>query len=1037
VSFFIFIFLLLCIIFVILQNGLFLDELAFENVKIEQLYIKWNEKLDISLKEIHISKSKAEVKSEFDYKDIHHYFTSLSQTKEWFHSIVIDKISYEDMNASFHYTYGEDGILQLHAEDVDFNGSLSLSENSIVANIKHFENKERKIEANGKLYFNTKELKVYTKVAINIAKDAKFILYSSIGENKLFYKVNSLKKITHLKNLIAIANLPKAVRYWAYDAIKMSHVTLDKLTGYLEYDDMKNAYKNITLKATVYDLNYTYNKELDQIHSKRTELKFSKGIFYIYPKEAYSYGMYLDKSWIKIDFTKKEELLSINLLFNGMLNKDVLHILKAYKINLPFLQRSGSVKTDLTITVGLRSVKVGAKGLFYTKKANFDYLDLNIDIADATIKLDNYDVSIKNMRAQYGKIAKAHVDVIFDAKKGQGSIDFLFSSIHIAGATLQTLHQPLHASYTISPKGDMISADKSIWHYKKQIIRVDTLVLPFDTKTLDITIPTTFVTLHNVGNGFVSGKVNAKTLHTELDVDILKFSYDGVEFSQSNTPVHVEYKDTIKISSKDVIYFNVAGSPYKADRLFIEIKENYIYLKHTLLSIGKYITTKIYMKINTETKRAHVSLTNFILKDPNTNKILYKSGKILLSALFLDDKIKVLSKELDGEFVSQDTGWRLKINDLGRVAKDSVFLKKLSLTSGEFTLYKNKKDKYTRFISKIDYPFKILVQNNKPVEKYKVTGKIYKETVFVDINDRVHLTVKEDINVKMKNCVVNLFEGLDAIKEMKDDSNTTQESMLDIKVHAKESSLYVDEKRSILYDKLDLQFVNNILTAQMNHAKGSAGLKLENNEFHLYGKDFNDKFMNKLFSLSKFSKGRLDFSVNGLIDDYSGVMYINQSTIKDYKLLNNILAFVNTVPSLVTFNLPGYNKKGLFVESAYVTFDSKDEKFTIKDIYLDSKEMDIIGHGVVDMKKNSLDIVLNLKTDLGSNLSKVPVVGYILLDGDTISTTLSITGKLEDPKVESLLATDIAVAPLNIIKRMLLLPYKLFEDITGDSNTTE
>ena len=49
--------------------------------------------------------------------------------------------------------------------------------------------------------------------------------------------------------------------------------------------------------------------------------------------------MYLDKSWLKIDFTQKDEILTLHLLFDGKLNKDLLKVLNRYKIKLPFLQR--------------------------------------------------------------------------------------------------------------------------------------------------------------------------------------------------------------------------------------------------------------------------------------------------------------------------------------------------------------------------------------------------------------------------------------------------------------------------------------------------------------------------------------------------------------------------------------------------------------------------------------------------------------------------------------------------------------------------
>jgi hypothetical protein len=197
--------------------------------------------------------------------------------------------------------------------------------------------------------------------------------------------------------------------------------------------------------------------------------------------------------------------------------------------------------------------------------------------------------------------------------------------------------------------------------------------------------------------------------------------------------------------------------------------------------------------------------------------------------------------------------------------------------------------------------------------------------------------------------------------------------------------------------------------------------------------------MENLFSLSKFHGGSLDFSMHGTLDDYSGTFYIKNTTIQDYVVLNNILAFINTVPSLATFSLPGYNKTGLYVDTAYLNFHAKNHIFNVSDIYLDSKEIKIMGKGTASVKYDNIDLTMNLKTDLGSNLSKVPVVGYILFDGSSISTTLKIDGKLTNPNVRSMIARDIAVAPLNIILRTITLPYKLIKGSIDllDNNTSK
>ena len=1026
VSFFIFIAISLFILFVTLQNGLFLNELSLSNIQIKQLYIKWDERIDVSVKEIFITDQENEDATKIDFKNINKYLTALSHTKTWFSAITLEQIVVKDVNASFKYKIGEDGFVLARSKDIDLNASIYLHEENLVVQINKLLNRQRKLNASGDVYFDNKGMSLYTNINVKISDEADINLYTKITTSQLFYKLVSNKKITSIKHIISIANLPKEVRYWAYDAIDMQSVNITSAYGYLDYNDINNAYKNVQLKAVVNKVNYTYNPELDAIHASKVDLEFSNGIFNIKPFEAYSYGMFLDKSTIKVDFTQKEELLTLHLLFDGIVNKDILKILNAYKIKLPFIQNSGVVSSDLKVFVGLRNIGVKAKGDFFTKEANFDYIGLNVDIYDAYIQLDNYDVSIKNMRAKYEDMAKAKVNVKYNAKSESGTVDFKFDHISLMGASLKANKEPLTVSYNIFPNNDTIDVKKSLWNFQNQSIQVDALSLPFDLNELKIKIPTTFVEIKNIGNAFVSGSVDLNDMSTKLDVDILKFHYDGIEFSQSNTPIKVEYKKKIAIYSDDIIHFSVSGSKYTAEKLFLDFNENVINLKHTSIKIGKYISAKIYAKYNLDTKQSHISLSKFVLKDPNTDKILYKNGKILLSAEILKDSIHISSKELNADFTSQDTGWRLKLRSIGRVATHSQLLKKFHVTDGEFTLYKNSKDKYTRFKSTINYPYKILVKNDVPLEKYEIQGKIYKEKIYIDVNDDVHVTIKDAININLEDSVININESLRAINEI--NSSSESNSSLNIIAKGVNSYIYVQGGRKVLYESLDMQYYDKILTAQLNYKKGDAGLRLEKNEFHLYGKKFNDEFMNKLLTLSNFTDGDLEFSLNGNIHNYNGVVYINNTTIKDYKILNNVLAFVNTIPSLITFTIPGYSNDGLLVDQAYVNFKTKDNLFNLTDIYLDSKEIDILGKGTVDINKDDMNVTLNLKTDLGSNLAKVPVVGYILLGKDTISTTLNITGKVEDPAVKSLIAKEIVVAPINIIKRTLSLPYNFIED---------
>jgi len=146
-------------------------------------------------------------------------------------------------------------------------------------------------------------------------------------------------------------------------------------------------------------------------------------------------------------------------------------------------------------------------------------------------------------------------------------------------------------------------------------------------------------------------------------------------------------------------------------------------------------------------------------------------------------------------------------------------------------------------------------------------------------------------------------------------------------------------------------------------------------------------------------------------------------------LLNNILAFVDTVPSLVTFSLPGYSTKGVHADKVYTQFYFKKDIFHISDFRIKSKEIRIAAKGSLSSKYDTIDMKVELKTNFGSTLSKVPLAGYIIFDGQTLSTNLKVTGKLSNPKVTTRVTKDIISAPVNIMKRTLKLPFKLMKDV--------
>lgn len=1017
-----------------MQNGLYIDNISIQDASVKQLYIKWNEKVDISIKEISITNRESSSGVELNQKKLARYLKSLSLASNWFESIVIEKISINDIIASFKYKDGERGFIVASSPDFYLNGSIYYESDFLNMKINELKDSKREININGYLFFNPEDIELSSVFNLNINDDLDARVFIHTDKNRLDYKLIANKEIKDISHLINIANLPKEARYWALDAIDMSYATIDRANGFVEFDKLSEAYKNIHIKATANTMNYTYNKKLDSIHTEKTLLEFKDGVLFIYPKEAYSYGMFLDKSWLKIDFAKPQEILTLHLLFDGEINKDMLKILSAYEINLPFLQREGKVATNLTLTVNLITIDVNAKGDFFSKKANFDYLGLNIDVFDAYIQLDNHDVKINNMQAKYKDIATAKVDLVYNAKSSKGTVSFQAEHIGLNNGALLLDKKPIKIVYNISPNNDTINIEKSRWRYNDFILNLNKVNIPFDLDKLLVKLPVTYFEVDNIASGYIGGNIPIDTMKLELRADILKLNYKGVEISQSDTPLNISYDGTLTISSISNILFNIDSSEFDLNNAVLDIGTNSITLKHaSILATNGFISAEVNAFYNTKSAMGILGLKDLNIQDKDN--LFYSKDNLIFSFESLKESVTINSKELDSKFVLTDEDWNIELNSLAKISKDSKYLKEFKLTRGKVKLHKKKSEEAIKFKADILYPYKLFVKENTPIEDYTLKGEINSQKLSININEKINIKIDNDITVNIKDSGINMPEALDLLRDINTSSH--EKNSKNIILDASNSYLYIGHKRKIISDRISLQYNNSIVTAQLEYKGGNAGFKLEDKKIHLYGENFNDKFMENLFSLAEFKDGKLSFSMNGTIKNYDGLFYVDNTTITDYKMLNNILAFINTVPSLATFSLPGYSESGLKVKSAYMNFNAKNSVFNISDFFLDSQEIDILGGGVVDLNRDKIDLTLNLKTDLGSSLSKIPLVGYILLgDDNTISTTMKITGKLTNPDVNSLLAQDIAVAPINIVKRALLLPYDLLQSIS-DTNKSK
>jgi len=1020
----------LSVTYLILSNGVYLKELSFPSLHINKLYIKWDKKLNISINDMTIMANKNSLPMDFKPKDIRKHLKNFGLLASFIQSIVIEKINYRDIYATVRYVDTQGGYIRASSKSFNIDTIIHRTKKHINFEIINLTDTIKQISIHGNIVLDLTNRELLLRLNTAIAKEINLNIFTFINASLLQYAITSNKDITNYSHLINILNIHPKLKYWVYEAIKMDKAVLKKAYGFIDFLKPDEAFNNLYISADIAKLEYSYHKKLDSIHTQSTNLEFKQGTLNIRPKNHTTYDFHLDKSWLNINFNTKEPQLSLHLLFNGFVDKNLLHILNTFGIKLPFKQNSGTLATDLTLKINLLNLNVDAQGDFFTNKANFTYLGLNLNIFNTHITLDNYKVTIDKMFAKYKKNISANVTANLDTKNNEGIISFDVDKANFNENMLWLdTDKQLHIDYKISSTGDIIKVSESQWNlFKEEKITVESIDIPFNYENLFATIPTTQIKIGNAATIYASGSTSFKTFSTNLELDVTKFKYGIIELAQSNLLLDVSFVDSkFMVSANENVRFILSNQDCSILNPKISLHQNKIITKSSEFVIENLLEAKVALAYALDNSNGFLNIEKMNFKNDMLGSIFKNTDFIGFKLKKENNKFTAFCPDMSVLIALSQNKWNVAFKSLAQLHKHSKLLQKYNLNNGKVTIFKSEDEKDIKFHADINHQKKFININNKLISHYKIDGYINSNTgdINLNINDKIHTTWGKQISITGQDIGINLGSIIDYLASIKDDQKDSKSKNINLELL--NSFVYFSKDRRAIADKINLQYYDNIATAQLIHQGATAGFKLQDNNFFLYGEDFNDIFMDNLFALSRFKGGSFDFSIKGSLEEYVGILYVKDTTVIEYKLLNNILAFINTIPSLVTFSLPGYNKNGLSIQNSYINFSFANDQYTLKDISLESKEMDIYGNGKASYKENTIDLNLNLKTDLASAISKIPVVGYIIFNEDSISTSLKVSGKLSDPEVETMLAKDIIIAPLNIIKRTLLFPFKLFE----------
>jgi len=364
----------------------------------------------------------------------------------------------------------------------------------------------------------------------------------------------------------------------------------------------------------------------------------------------------------------------------------------------------------------------------------------------------------------------------------------------------------------------------------------------------------------------------------------------------------------------------------------------------------------------------------------------------------------------------------IKIHNINPLIKDSPLLSSIGIKGADFTLKtKNFKD---LFIVADDVKFNIPLIN-KDGSKYESDSFL----INIKNSDVIGKSQSEKLKFNVKNSKVKLdINGLDL--ELDADSNISNKGNFEL--DAINSNLIIkDLNSSIMLLKYHADSIKDTLIFDAKPTKGSFTLKKSKNKFEIFANDINGEFINSIFNIQSFSGGDFKMKILGTnAKEFKGEARLINATLKDFTFYHQLLTFINSVPSLLTFKTPDFDTNGYPVKFGKILFERKGDNLEILAAQLESSSADIIGHGNINLTTKSIDIDLELKLlkDASLIIDKIPIVNQVILGKNrSLSTVIKVRGTLDKPEYSTQILTDALLSPLKIIRNILQAPFLIFE----------
>ena len=301
----------------------------------------------------------------------------------------------------------------------------------------------------------------------------------------------------------------------------------------------------------------------------------------------------------------------------------------------------------------------------------------------------------------------------------------------------------------------------------------------------------------------------------------------------------------------------------------------------------------------------------------------------------------------------------------------------------------------------------------------------------MDIGHNLHLSAnKQEIVAKVNKLGFFLPPILKLLGDKRNANNDKAGPQPHFTLIGQDTFLRFQHGNKLLADTLLVSWDGQQLVARLDQGQGVMNFTAKGEKFSLKGDNFGAPFLSALLNESRFNGGSFSLLAGGDFHNYDLAFAIKDSHVKNFTLINNIMAFIDTVPSLLSFSLPGYTVQGMDIVSAEGALTMVDNKIKVKSFSLQSSTLTITATGTVDLGQKNLDLLLNIISPAPNNLAKIPLAGWLFKGTrKMLAVTLAMTGPIDEPEISSTMFKGIPAKGFKFIKQTLHLPLDIADDV--------